>query len=148
MRTMKIALGADHGGMALKILVKDYLVKKRHEVADMGSKDYDPDDHYPTFAHKVASAVSKGEADMGLLFCTTGIGMSIAANRHKGVRCASCYSKDQVQKARKHNGINVLALGSMYIRKKDAEDMVDSFLRTEAKGGRHSRRRKMIDSPE
>jgi len=149
---MKIALGADHGGVELKEKVKSYLEKMglqrhRHEVKDMGNDRLDPVDDFTDFAHLVASAVSKGEYEMGILFCTTGGGMCIAANRYSGIRAIECRNAKEVEKARSHNGMNILVMGSEFVQASEAERMVDAFLSTEALDGKYERRRQKIDKP-
>lgn len=137
---MKIALGSDHGGFALKEQIKVYLIEKGYEVEDFGTYSTDSVD-YPAFALKAASAVSKGECEKGILICSTGIGISIAANKVKGVRAALCGDLLSARLTREHNDTNILALGAFIVGEKLAYAIVDTWLETEfSKGDRHQRR--------
>jgi ribose 5-phosphate isomerase B len=141
---MKIAVGADHAGLALKEHVRAHLEKAAHEVADLGTRSSDSVD-YPDFAAKVAKAVAQGEAERGILCCGTGLGMAMAANRFRGVRAAPCTMEYQAEMARRHNDANVLALGGRVVTKEIAERVVEVFLTTASEGGRHARRADMMD---
>lgn len=142
---MKIALGADHGGFELKEAVKNYLERKdRYEVTDMGNYELDLMDDFPDFAHPVASAVNDGEYERGILFCTTGIGMCMVASAYPNVFAAECSTLDDVKHARKHQGINVMAIGSGNVTTEYALDMVDIFLTIEPRGGKYAGRRAKI----
>lgn len=142
---MRIAIGADHSGFELKEQIKKYLSSGGHDVMDKGALSYLSTDDYTDYAHAVASLVSSGDAERGILCCTSGFGMSMTANRHKGVRAAPCRTVDDVKKTRKDNHTNVLALGSLYFSGDDAIPVVDAFLTAEAGSGRHARRVKKID---
>ena len=137
---MKIAIGADHAGYSLKEQIREHLTAAGHEVVDYGTESADSTD-YPDYAKPVAEAVSGGEAERGILVCSTGVGMSIAANKVKGVRAALAFNTDEVQLTREHNDANVLALGARYTSVETADQMIDVFLKTPFSGGeRHSRR--------
>ncbi len=124
---MRIAIAADHGGFDLKEKIKKYLLDKGHSVHDFGTSSTNPVD-YPDFAKKVAIAVSTGENERGILFCRNGIGMSIAANRLKHVRAATCYDVDTAKSGRFHDNINVLSLGADYTDEKTAIEIVNTWL--------------------
>lgn len=144
---MKIALGADHAGFSLKEFLRRELEAAGHEVADFGAHSADSVD-YPDYAHQVASAVAEGRCDRGILVCFTGVGMSISANRHKGVRAALAYNSDVVELTRRHNDANVLALGAKYANPAQAREWVKIFLETPFEGGRHEKRVKKIEQGE
>ena len=138
----KIIIAADHAGFALKQTLIEYLEQRGHECHDFGTDSAEPVD-YPDFAHAVASAVNNG--DVGILICGTGIGMSIAANRHSTIRCAVAVTPRMAELARQHNAANVLALGARLIDEEHAKKIVDIFLDTEYSGGRHDARIAKID---
>ena len=141
---MRIGIGSDHGGFDLKEQVKEYLVSLNYEVVDCGCFSKDSCD-YPVFAHDVASKVSSGEFERGVLICTTGIGMSITANRYQGVRAALITNEDMCKMTRMHNDANILVMGAKYTTLDDAKKYVDIFLSTEFEGGRHERRINLIE---
>ena len=136
---MKIALGADHAGFALKEKLKAKLAAEGHEVEDAGTHSGESTD-YPDYAFDVAGRVARGEAERGVLVCSSGIGMSIAANKVHGIRAAAAASVDQARLSRAHNDANVLALGASFLDQDEAGKMVDVFLSTGFDGGRHARR--------
>lgn len=137
---MKIAIGADHGGFLLKERLRGHLAALGHEVADFGTTSAESCD-YPDFAHAVGEAVAEGRADRGLLVCTTGIGMAMAANKIAGVRAAPAQSEDEVRLTREHNDANVLTLGAKYVDERRALALIGIFLETPFSGGdRHVRR--------
>ena len=136
---MKIAVGCDHGGYELKKYIVKVLEKLGHEVEDFGCHSLDSCD-YPDFAAPAARAVAEGKCDRGILVCTTGIGISIAANKIKGIRCAHCADCLQAEMTRRHNDANMMALGAGFTGPNMAERMVEVFLSTEFEGGRHVRR--------
>ncbi|MDX2181386.1 MAG: ribose 5-phosphate isomerase B [Bryobacteraceae bacterium] len=136
---MKIALGADHAGFALKEQLRERLKAKGHEVLDVGTTSTESTD-YPDFAEDVAHRVAKGDCDRGLLVCSTGVGMSIAANKVNGIRAALAYNEDEVRLTRAHNDANVLALSAKYTDAESADKLVEIFLNTPFDGGRHERR--------
>ena len=142
---MKIAVGSDHGGFALKEAVKKHLEAKGIEVEDFGCYSTESVD-YPVYAEKVARAVAAGECSKGIVICTTGIGVSMAANKVGGVRCALCTDCLQAEMTRRHNDANVLALGAGITGPNLAKRMVEIFLSTEFEGGRHARRVALVDS--
>ncbi|MGL4998882.1 MAG: ribose 5-phosphate isomerase B [Cetobacterium sp.] len=141
---MKIALGADHGGFALKEIVKNHLEAKGFEVLDKGTYSTESVD-YPTFAKSVAKSILEEEADFGILICGTGIGISIAANRFKGIRAALCSNTTMAKLTRQHNDANILALGARMTGDILALEIVDQFLETEFEGGRHLTRIEAIE---
>ena len=136
---MKIALGADHGGFHLKNQLRDKLTAAGHEVRDFGTNSPDSTD-YPDYAGPVAHAVADGAFDCGILVCGSGVGMSIAANKVKGIRAALGVSPEQVALIREHNNANILTLGERFIQEPAAEELVKIFLETPFAGGRHERR--------
>ena len=137
--SLTIAIGADHGGVALKPGLIAMLEAAGHTVRDMGTAGTASVD-YPDFAHKVCQAVETGAAHFGVLICGTGIGMSIAANRHAGIRCGLCTDTTMARLTRAHNNANVLALGARIIGEEVARDILETFLATPYEGGRHDRR--------
>lgn len=142
---MKISIASDHGGLQLKNAVKKHLTELEYEVVDYGTYNEDSCD-YPDFGVRAALAVAKGECEKGIVVCTTGIGMSMVANKVKGVRCALCTSVDMAVMTRKHNNANVLALGQKYVTVRLAKVIVDAFLTTEFEGGRHELRVEKIEN--
>lgn len=140
---MKIVIGADHGGYKLKEEIKKYLEEKNISYEDKGAYSEDSVD-YPDIAKAVASDVSNKKADIGILICRSGIGMSMCANKFKDVRCAVCYEEQTAKFSRMHNNANMLALGADYISVNDAVCILRQFLATEFEGGRHQRRVDMI----
>ncbi|MGI6623085.1 MAG: ribose 5-phosphate isomerase B [Clostridiaceae bacterium] len=137
---MKIALGSDHGGFELKESIKAYLLEKGYEVEDFGTYDTNSVD-YPAYALKAAIAVSKGKCEKGILVCSTGIGISIAANKVKGIRAALCGDLLSARLTREHNDTNVLALGAFIVGKELAFAIVDTWLKTPfSEEERHQRR--------
>jgi ribose 5-phosphate isomerase B len=136
---MKIAIGADHAGFALKEQLKAGLAAQGLDVTDFGTMSAESTD-YPDYAEQVARAVSGGDADVGFLVCSTGVGMSIAANKVPGIRAALAYNEDEVALTRSHNNANVLAFGAKYTTPEQARRMAGIFLATPFEGGRHERR--------
>ena len=136
---MKIAIAADHAGFALKERLRQKLANDGHEVVDFGPGNADSVD-YPDFAQSVAREVAQGRSDRGILVCSTGIGMAMAANKISGVRAAPAQSEDEVRLTREHNDANVLTLGARYLDEQHASGLVDIFLNTGFAGGRHARR--------
>ena len=136
---MKIAIAADHAGFALKEQLRRRLAEEGHEVVDFGTESADSCD-YPDFAQPVAMNVAHGRADRGILVCSTGIGMAIAANKIEGVRAAPAQSEDEVRLTREHNDANVLTIGARYLDEPKAAALIHTFLNTEFAGGRHARR--------
>ena len=144
---MKIAIAADHAGFALKEKLRRRLVEEGHEVADFGTDSADSCD-YPDFAQPVAREVGEGRSDRGILVCSTGIGMAMAANKVAGVRAAPAQSEDEVRLTREHNDANVLTIGARYLDEDKAAALIHVFLDTEFSGGRHARRVAKIGSLE
>ena len=144
---MKISMGCDHGGFALKEHLKRYLTEQGHTVVDCGTDSTDSCD-YPVFGRKAAEAVADGSCDTGIVICTTGIGISIAANKVRGIRCALCSEPLSAEMTRRHNNANMLAMGAGMIGKNMAERIVEVFLSTEFEGGRHERRVGLLDAIE
>lgn len=136
---MKIAIGSDHAGFERKQVVLAFLQEKGIEVKDFGCYSTDSVD-YPDFAHPVALAVEREEVDKGILLCGSGNGISIAANKHAGIRAALSWNKEIASLARQHNDANILALPARFISDNEAIDIVDTFLNTTFEGGRHQNR--------
>ncbi|MBP3654439.1 MAG: ribose 5-phosphate isomerase B [Oscillospiraceae bacterium] len=134
-----IALGCDHGGFGLKQAVMMYLDEKNIEYKDYGTYNEDSCD-YPVYGETVAKAIVNGECEKGILICGTGIGISIAANKVKGIRAALCHDVFTAQMARQHNNAQILAMGGRVLDVATALEIVDTFLSTEFEGGRHARR--------
>ena len=141
---MKIGIGSDHGGYELKESIKEYLTQEKIEFVDYGTNSLESVD-YPDFGKKVADAVLEKQVDKGILVCGTGIGISITANRIKGIRCALCTDTFSARMSREHNNANILALGGRVVGMGLALDIVKTFLDTEFEGGRHERRINKID---
>ena len=140
---MKIAIGNDHAALELKNHIVDYLVREGHEVVNFGT-DTPASTDYPIYGARVAHAVANGECERGVVICGTGIGISISANKVKGIRCALCSEPVSARLTRQHNDANVLAMGARIIGPAMAEEIVHTFLTTEFEGGRHSRRVDLI----
>ena len=140
---MKIALGSDHAGYSLKEEIKKYLDLKEIPFTDFGTFKIDSTD-YPEFAYKVGNAISIEECDRGILICGTGIGMSITANKIKGVRAAVTDSEEGAKMSRLHNDANVLCLGARLIDTEQALKILDIWINTSFEGGRHQKRVDLI----
>lgn len=136
---MKIAVACDHGGLALKNVLLEYLKKNGYEIMDFGTCTAESCD-YPDFVLPAAEAVASGECERGILVCSTGIGVSIAANKVKGIRCAHCHDTYSAKYTRLHNDANMLAFGQKIIGDGLMLEIVGTFLNTEFEGGRHQRR--------
>ena len=136
---MKIAIASDHGGFLYKQKLVKYLQGKGYDVHEFGTDCEDSCD-YPDFALPAAEAVASGECDRGILICSTGIGVSIAANKVRGIRCAHCHDTYSARYTRLHNDANMIAFGQKIIGEGLMLDIVDAFLHTEFEGGRHGRR--------
>ena len=136
---MKIAIAADHAGFSLKEKLRHSLAREGHEVVDFGVNSTESCD-YPDFAQPAARDVAQGRSDRGILVCSTGIGMAMAANKIAGVRAAPAQSEDEVHMTREHNDANVLTLGAKYLDEEHALNLIHIFLNTEFAGGRHARR--------
>ncbi len=136
---MNISIGADHAGFALKQHLKETLEQMGHQVTDRGTGTLESTD-YPDYALAVAHDVAEARADRGVLVCSTGIGMSITANKVPGVRAGLVSNEDAARLTRQHNDANILALGARYTTEPDADRFLDIFLNTDFEGGRHARR--------
>jgi ribose 5-phosphate isomerase B len=135
---MRIAIGNDHRGLELKKSIIGLINATEHECEDLGSYTTEPVD-YPDYAREVAEAVVRGDFELGILICDTGIGMSIAANKFRGIRAALCHDEFGASRARQHNDANILCLGTDETPEKVAE-IVNAFLSSQFEGGRHQRR--------
>ena len=142
-----IAIGSDHGGYKLKEEIKKYLDEKGIEFRDFGTVSEERVD-YPEIAKEVSKSVQKKEAEFGILICKTGLGMSIVANKFKGIRCAVCHNENTAKYARLHNNANILALSGQDLTVNDAICILRMWLATEFEGGRHQERIQMIDEIE
>ncbi|EHQ92274.1 ribose 5-phosphate isomerase B [Desulfosporosinus youngiae] len=144
---MRVALGADHGGYELKEAILCHLEKQGIEVQDFGTHSKDSVD-YPKYGFAVGSAIIKEKADLGIVVCGTGLGISMAANKIPGIRAAVCTETFSARMAREHNNANILALGARVIGVGLALEIVDIFLKTEFSGGRHALRVNLISDIE
>lgn len=144
---MKIAIGCDHGGYLLKQDILIWLEEHDIDFEDVGCFSTESVD-YPIYGEKVARLVASGECEKGIVICTTGIGISIAANKVRGIRCALCSEPLSAEMTRRHNNANMLAMGAGMIGKNMAERIVEVFLSTEFEGGRHERRVGLLDAIE
>jgi ribose 5-phosphate isomerase B len=139
MKNFKIAIGADHAGFDLKEQVVSWLKDLQPQLKDIGTYSNESVD-YPDFAHAVAGEVEKGNYDIGILICGTGIGVDMTANKHQGIRSALCWNKDIARLARSHNKANVICLPGRFISFQEAKEILEIFLSTEFEGGRHLNR--------
>lgn len=140
----KIYLAADHGGFELKDQIRDWLVQDNYDVVDLGTNSEDSVD-YPEYGHKAGEAVVSDEGSLGIIVCGTGIGISIAANKIKGVRAALCHCAEYAKLTKEHNNANILALGGRFVDFETAKNIVTTFLSTPFEGGRHERRVNKIE---
>jgi len=147
---MKVYIGADHGGFKLKEELKTWLEDKGHEVVDSGNITHDPVDDYPDFASKVAIEVQKDPgSNRGIVICRSGVGVDIVANKFSGIRCGLALSKNQIESARAHDDINILAISSDFMDENDSKEIVEVFLKTEfSSEERQVRRKKKIEALE
>ena len=141
---MIIAIGCDHGGYQRKEEVKEHLTKLGHEVIDCGTNSLDSCD-YPLFGRAVAELVSEGKTNYGIVICTSGEGIMMAANKVKGVRCGLGYNDEVASLMRQHNNANVISFGAKFMNKEEVLRRVDIFLNTAFEGGRHERRVNLIE---
>ena len=141
---MKIAIGNDHAATELKLIIKEYVESLGHEVVNFGTDDNESCD-YPLYGKKVGDAVARGEVDCGILICGTGVGISIAANKIKGVRAAVCSDVATAHLVKEHNNANIIAFGARIVGVELAKDIVKTYLEAEFEGGRHQRRIDMIE---
>jgi ribose 5-phosphate isomerase B len=144
---MRIAVGSDHRGFTIKEKIIELLKRLQHEVTDVGAYTSDSCD-YPDIASHVASKVSKGDVDRGILICGTGIGMCIAANKFPGVRAAPCHDDLTAEMSRRHNDLNVMCLSADMLGEKLIDRMLEIWLKTQFEGGRHARRVEKISEIE
>jgi ribose 5-phosphate isomerase B len=144
---MKIAIGNDHVAVDMKRHIKDHLEKLGHEVVNYGTDSGERTD-YPIYGERVGRAVANGECDLGVLICGTGIGISLAANKVKGVRAAVCSEPYSARLTRQHNNANIIAFGARVVGISVAKMIVDEFLNAEFEGGRHGVRVDMISAIE
>ena len=139
MKIKTIAIGCDHAGFPYKDAIVELLDKKGFTVLDFGTHSTDSVD-YPDFVHPTANSIESGEADLGILLCGSGNGVSITANKHQNVRAALCWQREIAALARQHNNANMISLPVRFISESMALDMVTVFIETEFEGGRHARR--------
>ena len=144
---MKIAIGNDHTAVEMKNHIVKYLEEKGYELVNFGTDTEDRVD-YPVYGKKVADAVASGECELGILICGTGIGISLAANKVKGIRAAVCSEAYSAELTRRHNNSNIIAFGARVVGPATAETIVDAFLEAEFEGGRHAARVDMISAIE
>ena len=144
---MKIAIGNDHAAVEMKNHIVKYLEAKGYEMVNFGTDTNESCD-YPLYGKKVADAIKNGECELGILICGTGIGISLAANKVKGIRAAVCSEGYSARLTRQHNNANIIAFGTRVVDEKTAENIVDEFLNAEYEGGRHQKRVDMITAIE
>ena len=142
---MRVVLGSDHGGYETKLAAIEYLKENNIDYVDLGCYNLESVD-YPSYGIAVGEEVVKENDTVGIVVCTTGIGISIAANKVKGVRCALCFKEKVAMMTRLHNNSNVLALPGAYLTKEETQKIVHTFLNTEFEGGRHARRVDIINN--
>ena len=139
----RVLLASDHAGFKLKDKIKRFLIKKGNTVLDLGTKNANSVD-YPDYAHLLSKKMKNNKSQFGILICGTGIGMDMAANKHKNIRAALCYNTKSTKLSRQHNNANVMTIGARLIKEKTALMCVSTFLKTEFVGGRHIKRIKKI----
>ena len=139
----KIVIASDHAGYSLKEYIKNFLLKKKISIKDVGTKNDESVD-YPDYAHKLSKILKKNKKAIGVLICGSGQGMIMTANKHKNIRAALCYNVKSAKLSREHNNANVMSIGSRLTKKQTALKCVDTFMKTNFKGGRHLRRIKKI----
>ena len=142
-KSEKVILASDHAGFKLKEEIKKFLIKKRKKVLDLGTKNTSSVD-YPDYAHLLSKKMKKSKNQFGILICGTGVGMSMAANKHKNIRAALCYNIKSTKLSRQHNNANVMTIGARLTKKNIALKCISTFLKTDFDGGRHLRRIKKI----
>lgn len=147
MNNKKITVGCDHAGLNLKKIVISHLQERGYEVLDVGTHTPDSCD-YPAIAHALCKNIQNGVSELGILVCGTGIGMSMAANKHRGIRAAACSDTFSARLTRVHNDANVLCFGERVVGMGLALDLVDAFIDAEFEGGKHQRRVDMITAIE
>ena len=139
----RVLLASDHAGFKLKAKIRNFLIKKGIMVLDLGTKNTDSVD-YPDYAHLLSKKMKNNKNQFGILICGSGIGMVMAANKHKNIRAVLCYNKKSTKLSRQHNNANVMTIGSRLIKKNTALMCVNTFLKTKFDGGRHLKRIKKI----
>ena len=139
----RVLLASDHAGFKLKDKIKRFLIKKGNTVLDLGTKNTNSVD-YPDYAHLLSKKMKNNKSQFGILICGSGIGMDMAANKHKNIRAALCYNTKSTKLSRQHNNANVMTIGARLIKEKTALMCVSTFLKTEFVGGRHIKRIKKI----
>ncbi len=139
----KIVIASDHAGYSLKEYIKNFLLKKKITIKDVGTKNDESVD-YPDYAHKLSKILKKNKKAIGVLICGSGQGMIMTANKHKNIRAALCYNAESTKLSRLHNDANIITLGSRLISKKNALKYIKIFLKTKFEGGRHKKRIKKI----
>ena len=144
---LRIAIGSDHGGVDQKDAVVVYLKNKGYKIIDVGTNSHDSC-HYPQFGAEVGRLVARKEADFGIVICTSGEGIAIAANKIKGIRCGIAYNDEVARLMRQHNDANVISFGAKFMDTEDVIRRIDIFLGTEFEGGRHQTRVDMINALE
>lgn len=142
---MNIAIGADHAGFEFKELLKKYISELGYEVHDFGAHSYDKDDGFPDYALPLAKAVTNGEYDRGVLVCGSGIGVSIAANKVKGIRAVNCTSEEFAKLSRLHNDTNVICFPGRFLDIEEAKKYFKIWMETEFLGGKYEERNKLLD---
>ena len=143
MEIKRVILASDHAGFKLKECIKKFLLKKRKKILDLGTKNSKSVD-YPDFAHLLSKKIKNNNNEFGILVCGSGIGMDMAANKHKNIRAALCYDIKSTKLSRQHNNANVMAIGARLTKKNVALKCVATFMKTSFEGGRHKRRVKKI----
>ena len=139
----KIVIASDHAGYSLKEYIKNFFLKKKISIKDVGTKNDESVD-YPDYAHKLSKILKKNKKAIGVLICGSGQGMIMTANKHKNIRAALCYNAESTKLSRLHNDANIITLGSRLISKKNALKYIKIFLKTKFEGGRHKKRIKKI----
>lgn len=142
---MKIAIGADHAGFEFKEQLKKFLISNNYEVKDFGAYSFDKEDGFPDFAIPLAKAIGNGEYDRGVLVCGSGIGVSIAANKVKGVRAVNCTCEAFAKLSREHNNTNVICFPGRFLDEKEAEKYLNIWLTTNFLGGKYQERNDKLD---
>lgn len=143
---MRIAIAGDHGGFELKGLLKSYLVEKGHEVEDFGACEFNGEDGFPDFAIPTARAVANGDFDRGVLVCGSGVGVSIAANKVRGIRAVNCNTKEIAELSRLHNNTNIICFGGRLVTPEEARAYLEIWLNTEFLGGKYQVRNDVLDT--
>lgn len=142
---MRIAIGADHAGFEFKEALKKFLLENGYEVQDFGAHTFDKDDGFPDYAIPVAESVAKGENERGVLVCGSGIGVSIVANKIKGIRAVNCTCKEFAMLSRQHNNTNVICFPGRFLNEEEGKEYLEIWLKTEFLGGKYQERNDKID---